>query len=119
MQNLLTFDQKFFEALTNGDTKTLGDLLADDFLLVSIADGAMVSKVDLIGAITSGAVQFGEIQSYPEEAFVRHVGDIGIVVGRTKMTFTGVTAASRYTHVFVRVRSGWRLLSAQGTEIKD
>lgn len=71
------------------------------------------------------AVRFPAVRSFPDEAVVRRVGDVGIVVGRSNMNFTTVdgtafTAASRYTHVFASTSdAGWRFLSAQGTEIRS
>jgi ketosteroid isomerase-like protein len=117
---LLARDQGFFDALVAGDAAALGDLLAEDFVLVGVADGAVVSGADLLGAVSSGAVRFPAIQAYPDEAIVRRIGEVGIVVGRTAMAFTGVdgTVQSRYTHVFVADPAvGWRLASAQGTPI--
>jgi ketosteroid isomerase-like protein len=77
----------------------------------------------LIEAVASGAVRFPTITSYPDEATVRRLGDVAIVIGRTGMKVTapdgaGFTLASRYTHVFVAgADDGWRLISAQGTPI--
>ncbi|WP_188316870.1 YybH family protein [Solihabitans fulvus] len=121
---LLGRDQNFFDALVAADAAALGKLLADDFLLVGIADGATVGRTDLLGAVSAGAVRFPAIQSFPDEAVVRRVGDVGIVVGRTRMNFADpeggeFASDSRYTHVFaLDPATGWRLLSAQGTEIK-
>ena len=121
--SLLGHDRRFFDALVAADTTTLGDLLSADFILVGVGDGAIATKTDLLGAISSGAVTFPAIDSFPEEAIVRRTGDVGLVVGRTGMNFTapdGTTfaAASRYTHVFTAAPgAGWRLVSAQGTAI--
>jgi ketosteroid isomerase-like protein len=76
---------------------------------------------ELIAAIDGGLV-FPSVTDYPGEAIVRVVGDVGIVIGRTAMSFAGpdgmaLEAGSRYTHVYVRTDGGWRLFSAQGTEI--
>ncbi|MEV4313281.1 nuclear transport factor 2 family protein [Actinocrispum sp. NPDC049592] len=121
---LLGCDQDFFDALVAADGTVLTQLLAEDFILVSIADGAVVTKTDLVAAVSSGAVVFPAVQSFPDEAVVRVIGEVGVVVGRTAMTFTGsdateFTAASRYTHVYAHADGSWRLVSAQGTEIRQ
>ncbi|MFC4588365.1 nuclear transport factor 2 family protein [Sphaerisporangium corydalis] len=123
--SLLDHDRRFFDALIAADADTLRILLSDDFLLVGVADGSIATKHDLLGAVSSGALTFPAIDSFPDEAIVRRVGDTGLVVGRTSMNFTApdgttFTAASRYTHVFTTTPAtqGWRLTSAQGTEIK-
>ncbi|MFI6788371.1 YybH family protein [Nonomuraea sp. NPDC050383] len=123
-RSLLDHDQRFFEALTTAEVKVLGDLLADDFVLVSVEDGAAVGRDVLLDAIATGAVRFPAIESFPDEALVRRIGDVGIVVGRTGMNFTrpdgtAFSAGSRYTHVYVAVSPDvWQLVSAQGTAIK-
>ncbi len=122
--SLLDHDRRFFDALVGGDTAGLRGMLADDFILVSVSDGAVVTRSDLLEALSSGVLEFPAIQSFPDEALVRRVGDVGIIVGRTEIDFThedgtAFAASSRYTHVFVTdPRAGWRLLSAQGTEFR-
>ncbi|WP_242888780.1 YybH family protein [Actinomadura litoris] len=121
---LLQHDRLFFQALMKGDAVRLDALLANDFLLVGVEDGAVVGKPALLALVSGGGLRFPAIDSFPEEAVVRRVGDVGLVVGRTSMTFenpdgTAFSAGSRYTHVFAAESPGeWRLLSAQGTTIK-
>lgn len=121
--SLLEQDQRFFDALVAADTTSLNDLLAEDFILVAVNDGSAVTKTDLLGVMASGTLRFPAVQSYPADAIVRRIGDVAIVVGRTSMNFTNAdgsafTAASRYTHVFSFDNiAGWRLVSAQGTQI--
>jgi ketosteroid isomerase-like protein len=120
---LLACDQGFFDALVAADGTGLTQLLAEDFILVGIADGAVVTKTDLLAAVSCGAVVFLAVRSFPDEAVVRVIGEVGVVVGRTAMTFTGsdateFTVGSRYTHVYARAEGSWRLVSAQGTEIR-
>jgi ketosteroid isomerase-like protein len=120
---LLEQDQRFFDALLAADTAGLNDLLADDFILVAVSDGSTVTKTDLLDVIASGKLQFPSIESHPADAIVRRIGDIAIVVGRTSMSFTSpegtaLVTGSRYTHVFsLDSTTGWRLVSAQGTQI--
>ncbi|MFI7423647.1 YybH family protein [Nonomuraea sp. NPDC049684] len=121
---LVELDQSFFDALVADDHDRLRDLLADDFVLVGVEDGAVAGKDVLLDLVTSGSLQFPKIDSFPDEAIVRVIGDVGIVVGRTGMNFTNpdgstFSAGSRYTHVYAVGHDGnWRLVSAQGTAIK-
>ena len=120
---VLDRDQRFFEALMAADVPALEDLLAEEFILVGVNDGAVVPRSALIEAVASGAVRFPAINSYPDEAIVRRLGQVAIVVGRTGMNVTapddaGFMLGSRYTHVFTAgTDDGWRLISAQGTPI--
>ncbi|WP_433243341.1 YybH family protein [Streptosporangium sp. CA-135522] len=121
---LLDHDRRFFDALMAADVAGLDSLLADDFVLVAVNDGAIATRADLLDLVSSGTLRFPAVESFPDEAVVRRIGDVGVVVGRTGMSFTGAdgtafTSGSRYTHVFAADSgTGWRLLSAQGTEIK-
>ncbi|NJP88916.1 nuclear transport factor 2 family protein [Nonomuraea sp. FMUSA5-5] len=120
---LLQHDQSFFDALTAADAGLLRSLLSDDFVLVSVENGAVADKELLLSSVASGSLSFPRIDAFPEESVVRFFGDVGIVVGRTGMNFTGPDgsafhAASRYTHVYAATPSGtWHLVSAQGTAI--
>ncbi|MFJ4654556.1 nuclear transport factor 2 family protein [Nocardia sp. NPDC088792] len=121
--SLLEQDQRFFDALVAADTNSLNELLAEDFILVAVNDGATVTKADLLAVMASGTLRFPAIESHPAEAIVRRIAEVAIVVGRTSMNFTNpdgttFTTASRYTHVFSYDDvAGWRLVSAQGTQI--
>lgn len=122
---LIDRDQEFFDALTSGDSSRLESLLAESFLLVGVDDGAVVDRDTLLEAVRSGGISFPEITSFPSETVVRVLGEVGIVLGRTHMQFTGPDgtsfgAASRYVHVFHHESDGrWRLVSAQGTKITN
>jgi ketosteroid isomerase-like protein len=123
--SVLEQDERFFRALVTADLACLGKLLSDDFILVGVADGATVTKSQLIEIIGAGFVRFLTIESFPDQATVRRAGsDAVIVVGRTAMTLSiaagaAVPVDSRYTHVFTETVDGWRLIAAQGTEIRS
>ena len=113
-------DDEFFAALTAGDVSRLEPLLDERFLIVDIMTGAVADRAALTAALAERVLEFGRVELI--ERAGRHYGDTAILVGRTQMTgsFAGAafTAASRYTHVFVRgVDTRWRLASAQGTQI--
>jgi ketosteroid isomerase-like protein len=123
--SLLNRDQQFFDALVTGDLTALSELLAEDFVLVGISDGALATRADLLAAVSSGSVTFPAITAFPGEAVVRRIGSVGIVIGRTAMNITDADGSdfvlsSRYTHVFTSdADGGWLLASAQGTQIKQ
>jgi ketosteroid isomerase-like protein len=117
-------DKAFFDALVASDISTLERLLGPEFLMVGVADGAVTTRDAFLRFVASGDVRFAGIESFPAEAVVRHFGDTAVVVGRTAMAFqlpdgTEVRTGSRYTHVFVGEQGSWRLVSAQGTPLRD
>jgi Domain of unknown function (DUF4440) len=83
--------------------------------------GSEVKKLDLLAVLGSGQLKFETIQ--PVESQVRLYGITAVITGRTQMSGrfgeTFFTASSRYTHVFVKEQSQWRLVSAQGTQIMN
>jgi hypothetical protein len=118
----------FFDALLHRDVMELESLLTDDFLLVDVMSGSEVRKADLLGVLASGQLTFLEIDRL--ESHTRYFGPTGesdspgstaVVVGRTHMRMqfmeSEVTAASRYTHVYVEIDGSWRFVTAQGTPI--
>jgi ketosteroid isomerase-like protein len=113
-------EDEFFDALVAGDVGRLEPALDERFLIVDVMSGAVADRAALMAALGERIVEFERIELI--ERAVRHYGDTAIVVGRTEMagSFAGAafTAASRYTHVFVRgAEARWRLASAQGTQI--
>jgi ketosteroid isomerase-like protein len=113
-------DDEFFDALTAGDVGRLEAVLDERFLIVDVMSGAVADRAALTAALGERIVEFERIELIERAA--RDYGDTAILVGRTQMagSFAGAafSAASRYTHVFVRgADTRWRLASAQGTQI--
>lgn len=117
-------DQPFFSALLAGDAAELSALLTDDFVLVDVMAGGVISRDALIEVVASGQMVFSSIET-PSVASVRTYDGVAITVGETRMSGRfgdeEWAAHSRYTHVFVRggAGAGWRLASAQGTQIVE
>jgi ketosteroid isomerase-like protein len=122
LQEPLTTEDGFFEALLRGDAESLGRLLADDFVIVDVMKGAEIGRAAFLEAVGTRQVEFASLEVV--ERRLRRYGEAAVVVGRTEMrVVVGGAAfgtASRYTHVFARGGDGsWRLVSAQGTAIAD
>ena len=121
--SVLEADQAFFEALLAADVDQLASLLADDFHIVDVNEGAVTPRALFIGFVASGAADFKSIDTDSTECIVRLYGDAAVVIGSTIMQFEleagdMFSDRSRYTHVYVRSASNkWLLASAQGTRI--
>jgi hypothetical protein len=115
----LAVEPQFFSSLIGGDVAVLDRILGDDFLLIDVMTGSEVKKTDLLAVLKSGQFKFGAIKLV--ESRVRLYGITAVIIGRTHMNGrfgeTPFTASSRYTHVFVKEQSQWRLVSAQGTQV--
>src|SRR5712692_5245341 len=117
----LAAERQFFSSLIDSDVESLDRILGDDFLLIDVMTGSEVKKPDLLAVLRSGQLKFEAIE--PVESHVRLYGITAVITGRTQMSGrfgeTPFTASSRYTHVFIREQSQWRLVTAQGTQIRN
>ena len=115
----MTADRQFFAALLDRDAQALDRILGDDFILIEVMSGSVITKPEFLAAINLGQVTFEAIE--PADNRVRHYQGTAVITGRTNMKgqLAGkpFSVSSRYTHVFVTQQNEWRLVSAQGTQI--
>src|SRR3954454_17722941 len=105
-------EDEFFDALVAGDVGRLEPALDERFLIVDVMSGAVADRGALMAALGERIVAFERIELL--ERASRHYGDTAIVVVGTEMAGSfaapASSAASRYTHVFVRGgEARWRL----------
>ena len=117
----LAADREFFAALSRGMIEDLDRVVADDFILIEVMGGSEISKSSLLATIQSGQLKFGPIE--PADVRVRVYEAAAVITGRTEMRGqfgeTPFATKSRYTHVYVEQQGRWRLVAAQGTEIRS
>jgi hypothetical protein len=117
--NVLKVERKFFNALIEGNSADLDQLLSDDFLLIDVLSGSEINKSTLLVAVSSGQLKFENIDSIEKRLRFYHC--TAVVTGTTKMSGRFVDAPfvlfSRYTHVYSKQREEWHLVAAQGTQI--
>jgi ketosteroid isomerase-like protein len=116
----LDTDQQLFAALVKADVPELERLLAADFTLIDAMRGSEISKPAFPGFIGSRQIRFESIT--PAENRVRIYHRTAVITGRTEMQGKPgdepCVAHSRYTHVCHMEQNEWRLVSAQGTQIR-
>ncbi|HEU4648718.1 MAG TPA: nuclear transport factor 2 family protein [Gemmatimonadales bacterium] len=119
MQDVLSAEDRFFQALLAGDGVALRGVLAPDFVLVDVMTGSEIPGAALVELVGSQQLRFESIERLA--ARVRHFGSAAVVTGETRMQgrfgAQPFGAHSRYTHVYVPVGGAWQLVSAQGTPI--
>jgi ketosteroid isomerase-like protein len=112
-------EDRFFGALLQGDGEALRALLTPDFVLIDVMTGSEIPGSLLADLVGGGQLVFESVERI--DSRVRAYGSAGVVTGQTRMRGRfqdqPFSAHSRYTHVYVRLDSGWRLASAQGTPI--
>jgi hypothetical protein len=117
--DVLIAEDRFFQALLEGDGDTLRDVLKPDFLLIDVMTGSEIPAAVLVDLVGSRQLRFESVERL--DARVRLYGTAAVVTGQTRMQGRfgeqPFGAHSRYTHVYVRVGGTWQLASAQGTPI--
>ena len=117
--DVLSVERRFFDGLLS-NVEAVEHLMADDSLLIDVLSGSEVSKAELLTALKSGQLRFEKIK--PSGSRVRFYDGTALVTGSTEMSgrfgHDPFAISSRYTHVYVRSRDRWHLVSAQGTPVK-
>jgi ketosteroid isomerase-like protein len=112
-------EERFFAALTRRDRGTLERLVADDCILIDVLTGSEVPRPVFLDLVGSERLIFDVIE--PLDARVRLYGATAVVTGETRMTGRFETKTfdvhSRYTHVYVHMKDGFRLVNGQGTPV--
>src|SRR2546427_633156 len=105
--------------LLRGDRQGLEIVLGDDFVLIDVMTGSEIPREVVLDLVGSRQLAFESIERL--DSRVRVYDSTPIVTGQTRMNghydAQRFQAHSRYTHVYMHVRTGWRLVTAQGTPI--
>jgi ketosteroid isomerase-like protein len=121
VDEVLAAEARFFGALLHADGAALRALLTPDFVLIDVMTGSEIPGPALADVVGSGQLRFEAIERL--DSRVRRYGSAAVVTGRTRMRGRygeqPFGAHSRYTHVYVRRKAGWRLASAQGTPVAE
>lgn len=117
--DVLSLERRFFNGLIS-NVETVENLMSDNSLLIDVLSGSEVTKSELIAVLRSGQLKFEKIK--PLGSRVRFYEGTALVTGSTEMSGRfgndPFSVHSRYTHVYIRSRDQWHLVSAQGTQIK-
>lgn len=103
-----------------GDARQVANLLDDDWKLIHV-DGRVEGKESYVRDIASGGRQIQSVEVH--ERTIRMFGDVAIVtgevLGRGYRRGEMRVGRLRFTHVWVRQSTTWRMLLSQSTEIKS
>jgi hypothetical protein len=112
-------ETRFFDSLLQGSGAGLETVLGPDFVLIDVMTGSEIPRAVFVDLVSSQQLIFETVERL--DARVRGYDGTAVVTGQTRMHGRFGTqpfvAHSRYTHVYVRGRDGWRLVTAQGTPI--
>lgn len=114
-----TLDE-LYAALARNDASTLDRIYADDYTLIN-ESGQLTTKAPRLAAIKSGEMKYESISF--DAPSIRVHGDTAVATYRA--TFKALSKGQQIggqlyvTTTFVKTKSGWRLLAAQATNIKE
>ena len=113
---VLDAEQRWTEALENGDTAALGEIYADDLVYVH-SGGNAESKAEFIGRVKAGGLKYESVTLVNPK--VRLYGDAAVVNGtfdvRVMVDGAPVNTKVVYIHVYARQGGRWRMVAHQTT----
>lgn len=118
VQQITAIEHGTHDAFVRGDTETLAEVLADDFIFVD-PQGRVSTKADWLADISTGALTFDSI--HMGELQVRIYGDAGVTIGRVGMK--GRSPEGKfdehycYTAVYVKRDGRWRVVAEQANVV--
>lgn len=113
-------EQQERQAVLRGDTTLLKQLWAPEFV-VNNPDGQIVTRPQIMGLIRGGKIDYNSFERIIEKVTV--TGDVGVVMGREIVTpkqqtsNAGKTVTRRYTDMWVRQGTTWRIVARQATNV--
>jgi len=114
-RQLSRLNERYIQGLINADARWFEEHLADEFVCIE-ADGAVRTKPEFVRKVSNGA---GYAKYHLEQVQVRVFGDVGLVQATGVVTRPdGGTGMSRYTDIYVRMGSDWKVVSAQVTRVE-
>ena len=117
-EELLKLEKEFAQAIVKNDVGAIGQLLADDWIIID-PDGGTIDKSRFLDVIKSGALTHELMES--DDMRVRIYGDTALVTAltRTKGKFSGqdFTTQERATDVFVKQNGRWQCVFSKLTRV--
>ncbi|HWE92438.1 MAG TPA: nuclear transport factor 2 family protein [Tepidisphaeraceae bacterium] len=107
-------------AYINSDDKALGEMLADDFVLVASV-GQTFDKPTILAAVKEGKLKIEAIPA--EDVKIRIYGTTAVVTGLSKLkgTFEGsdISETHRFTSVLIKHDGHWQCVNSQMTRVAE
>ena len=117
---VLSADDRRFEAMRKADWPALEAVLADDLTYVH-STARLESKAEHVGNLKAGKPHYRGIA--PRERKVRVHGGVGVVNGVSEMHVENAGKEQRFTirylAVYAKAGSAWRMIAWQSTRVPD
>jgi len=117
---VLSADDRRFEAMRKEDWPALEAVLADDLTYVH-STARLESKAEHVGNLKAGKPHYRGIA--PRDRVVRVHGGVGVVNGVSEMHVENAGKEQRFTirylAVYAKAGSAWRMIAWQSTRVPD
>ncbi len=112
---VLSAEKAWAQAMISADGAALEKLLSDD-LSYSHSSSRTETKADVIRVITSGSTKYELIEF--RDTRLRQYGNVIVTTEKAAIRTTQSGALDIYvTHVWVKQKGGWRMVSRQATRL--
>jgi hypothetical protein len=112
--------KRYGDAYLKKDARALGDILDDEWTLITAGCGDEVYKAGQLKDLRSGALKVDKIRD--SEVRVRVYGNAAVVTGRRVSTVSykgrDVSDVTRFSQFYALGDKGWRCVSTQVTSIR-
>lgn len=117
-QEILTLEDKAYDAAMRGDSTLMTKMLADDYVGIN-GSGIVADKTFALNLYSSGKVKI--LSEDFKDRRVRFFGDVAVVTGtwnyRSLRDGKATDGVLRFTHVWAKRSGDWQIVSWQGTPI--
>ena len=117
-REVLRLHQRFIEAVSKHDVKTMESLLADDYFVTG-SEGKTFDKTSAVAINKQDEV---EVEMKEADVTARQFGETVVVTGTINWKVTTkenvLTGQERYTEVWTKRKMGWQLSVAHATKVQ-
>jgi ketosteroid isomerase-like protein len=118
MQAVSALDIDYQAAVKRNDAETMGNILADDFILV-LGNGTVIPRAELLAAARGGRISYDQQDEVPGSQTVRVWGDTAVVTAQLWIRGTndgaGFDRHLWFSDTYVRTPTGWRYAFGQAS----
>ena len=111
-------DTEYQAAVEKNDTKTMGRILHDEFVLV-LGNGTVYTKSDLINGAREGKIVYEQQKEIDNSQKVRVWGDTAVVTAKLwlKGTQDGQSFERKlwFSDTYIRTKDGWKYVFGQAS----
>lgn len=119
-QEILQLEDRWKDAVIQHNATAMESLLSDDYIGIT-SNGTLQSKQQVLANLKTGDLRFDTLDISDRK--VRFYGQTAVVTSRAEVKGNGgdgnIDGNYRYTRVYVKDKSGWRIVSFEASRIRE